>query len=56
MDNMFKLAAKATVVDGNGTHSKLMGGGILSVINESSEIIAWVRTLHFSVFVLTLTM
>lgn len=50
LDNTFKLAAKATVVDGNGAHSKLMGGGILSVINECNEIIAWVRTLNFHLY------
>lgn len=48
LDNTFKLAAKATVVDHvDGSHSKLMKGGILSVINESSEILAWVRTFKF---------
>ncbi|KAF7969565.1 hypothetical protein HWV62_26925 [Athelia sp. TMB] len=41
MDNTFKLAAKATVVDANHSHSKLMSGGILSALNEFNEIIAW---------------
>lgn len=45
LDNTFKLAAKVTVVEhGDSSHSKLMKGGILSVINKSSEILAWVRT------------
>lgn len=42
LDNTFKIANKATVVDKNGTHVKLMKGGILSVINEMNEIVAWV--------------
>jgi hypothetical protein len=42
LDNTFKVAAKATVVNKNGTHCKLTKGGILNVINESDEIMAWV--------------
>lgn len=42
LDNTFKIAAKATVVSKDGTHTKLLKGGILSVINEASEIISWV--------------
>ena len=42
LDNTFKVSAKATVVDKNGTHCKQTKGGILNVINESAEIMAWV--------------
>jgi hypothetical protein len=44
LDNTFKITAKATVVDKNGTHTRLLKGGILSVINEANEIIAWVSS------------
>ncbi|KAJ6533328.1 hypothetical protein DFH09DRAFT_1406865 [Mycena vulgaris] len=40
-DNTFKAAAKATVVDASKTRTKLMKGGILSVLNELNEIVAW---------------
>ncbi|KAK7050400.1 hypothetical protein R3P38DRAFT_3173760 [Favolaschia claudopus] len=40
-DNTFKVAGKATVVDTTKTRTKLMKGGILSIINELNEIIAW---------------
>jgi hypothetical protein len=43
LDNTFKVASKATVVDKDGTHCKLTKGGVLNVMNESTEIIAWVR-------------
>ena len=42
MDNTMKIAAKATVVDKTGTHLKLMKGGVLSAVNESNLIVAWV--------------
>ncbi|KAJ7467666.1 hypothetical protein FB451DRAFT_1178035 [Mycena latifolia] len=40
-DNTFKAAGKATVVDASKTRTKLMKGGILSVLNAINEIIAW---------------
>ena len=44
LDNTFKSAGKAVVIDKNWTRRKLMKGGILSVINELNEIVAWVTT------------
>lgn len=44
VDNTFRAAAKATVVDKNKARSKMMKGGILTMINEQNEIISWVRT------------
>lgn len=44
LDNTFKVAAKASVIDENGKRLNLLKGGVLSVINESNEIIAWVST------------
>lgn len=48
LDNTFKVMKKATVVEKDKTHTKIMKGGVLSVINERNEIIAWVRTLMTS--------
>ena len=48
LDNTLKVAAKATIVDTSGSHLKLMKGGILSVINERSLILAWVCTMGHS--------
>jgi len=42
LDNTFKSAGKAMVVDKNKNHTKLLKGGILSTINQRSEILAWV--------------
>jgi len=42
LDNTFKSAGKATVVDKEKRHIKLMKGGILNVLNENGEIIGWV--------------
>ncbi|KAJ7872646.1 hypothetical protein B0H14DRAFT_2291039, partial [Mycena olivaceomarginata] len=41
VDNTFKAASKATVAHSSKTRTKLMKGGILSVLNECNEIIAW---------------
>ncbi|KAJ7165980.1 hypothetical protein C8R46DRAFT_1219750 [Mycena filopes] len=41
LDNTFKAASKATVVDETKARSKPMKGGILSVLNELNEIISW---------------
>ncbi|KAJ7077700.1 hypothetical protein B0H15DRAFT_954994 [Mycena belliarum] len=41
LDNTFKAASKATVVDPAKAHTKLMKGGILSVLNELNQIISW---------------
>ncbi|KAJ7150806.1 hypothetical protein C8R46DRAFT_1229740 [Mycena filopes] len=40
-DNTFKAAGKATVVTASKARTKLMKGGILSVLNELNEIVAW---------------
>lgn len=45
MDNTVKVRSKATVIDKDKTHIVLMKGGVLSILNENNEIIAWVRTL-----------
>lgn len=42
LDNTFKAASKATVVDDSKARTKLMKGGILSILNESNDIITWV--------------
>jgi len=42
LDNTFKSAEKAVIIDKNKTRVKMMKGGILSVINESNEILTWV--------------
>ncbi|GBE83061.1 hypothetical protein SCP_0501070 [Sparassis crispa] len=41
MDHTFRVAGKASVVDGKRNHLKMMKGGVLSVINENNEIISW---------------
>jgi len=46
LDNTFKSAGKAVVVDKDRNRVKLLKGGVLSVINEKSEIIAWVCHQH----------
>lgn len=45
MDATFKVAKKAAVVNPEKAHEILMKGGIMSMINEFNEIIAWVRTI-----------
>lgn len=42
LDATFKSAAKATVAERGKPRTKLLQGGILSVINERNEILAWV--------------
>ncbi|KAF9523225.1 hypothetical protein CPB83DRAFT_775787, partial [Crepidotus variabilis] len=42
LDNTFKSASKAVVVDSDGKRTRLFTGGILSVINEVSETMGWV--------------
>lgn len=42
LDNTFKSAGKAVVVEKDKSHTKLMKGGILSTLNESNEILSWV--------------
>jgi hypothetical protein len=45
LDNTFKAAQKVTLAaNQNMSHAKVWKGGIMSVINESNEIIAWVYT------------
>jgi len=47
LDNTYKVASKAMVVDKDGTRMKLLKGGILSLINEINEILAWVSRLSY---------
>ena len=44
MDNTNKVGHKMTVTEKNKAHTKIMKGGVLSVINEKGEIISWVHT------------
>ncbi|KAK7062280.1 hypothetical protein R3P38DRAFT_3167271 [Favolaschia claudopus] len=46
LDNTFKAAKKATVADSSKARTHLMNGGILSVLNERNEIIAWLTDLQ----------
>ncbi|KAJ6452711.1 hypothetical protein C8R47DRAFT_1256076 [Mycena vitilis] len=41
VDNTFKAAGKATVVNTSKARTRPMKGGILSVLNELNEIVAW---------------
>ncbi|KAJ7607603.1 hypothetical protein DFH06DRAFT_1486459 [Mycena polygramma] len=41
LDNTYKAANKATVIDSSNMRTKAMKGGILSVLNEMNEIISW---------------
>ena len=54
LDNTFKSAAKATVVDKSKGRTKLLKGGVLSVLNEKNEIISWVSNAQASSFGLLL--
>jgi hypothetical protein len=47
LDNTFKAAKKAVVLEKMKARTKLLKGGILSVLNEKNEIIGWVHTLFF---------
>lgn len=42
MDHTFKAANKAIVVTPDKKRVKVMKGGLLNVLNEESEILAWV--------------
>lgn len=42
MDSTFKASRKALLTDANQQKSKELKGGILSIINEENEIVAWV--------------
>lgn len=44
LDNTFKAAKKAVVLEKTKERTKLLKGGILSILNEKNEIIGWVRT------------
>jgi hypothetical protein len=55
LDHTFRAAAKATITDSLGHDTKLMKGGIVSTVNEGTEILAWVSILNaFPYEVLTL--
>jgi hypothetical protein len=43
LDNTFRVAKKATIADQQKARTQVMKGGILSIINENNEILAWVR-------------
>jgi hypothetical protein len=43
LDHTFKAPAKALVVDSHRKHTRPMKGGLLSALNESDLILAWVR-------------
>lgn len=45
LDATFKFARKASIVTHVGNREKVMRGGLLTVINEYSEELAWVRPL-----------
>jgi hypothetical protein len=42
LDNTFKAANKATLTSKDGQKAREIKGRILTVLNESNEIIAWV--------------
>lgn len=42
LDNTFKISNKITVRDKHGTYTKLLKGGVSSVLNENNQTIAWV--------------
>ena len=42
LDHTFRAAAKATVTDSSKHDTKLMNGGIVSTVNEGTEILGWV--------------
>lgn len=44
LDNTFKAAKKAVVLEKTKERTKLLKGGVLSILNEKNEIIGWVRT------------
>lgn len=44
LDATFKLAQKARIVDKAYNHESPYRGGLVTMINEHSEILAWVRT------------
>ncbi|KAJ7166768.1 hypothetical protein C8R46DRAFT_1351047 [Mycena filopes] len=41
LDQTYRAASKATVVDAEGARTKMMKGGILSILNELNEIVSW---------------
>ena len=45
LDATFKIANKAVVVDKNKARHRVGGGGVLTVINEFSEILLWVSVI-----------
>ena len=42
LDNTFKISNKLTVKDRDKTYTKLLKGGVLSVLNQKNDIVAWV--------------
>lgn len=46
LDQTFRAANKASIADETLTRSKPMHGGLLSIINEDGEILAWVSRIE----------
>ena len=44
LDNTNKIEKKAVIIDKDGTHTRLVKGGVLSALNEKNEIVSWVST------------
>lgn len=42
LDNTFKISNKLMVKDRDKTYTKLLKGGVLSVLNQKNDIVAWV--------------
>lgn len=42
LDNTFKISNKITIKDREKIVTKLLKGGVLSVLNEKNDIVAWV--------------
>ena len=55
MDHTFKVANKAIVVTPEQKRVKVMKGGLLSVLNEESEILVWVSICYKTDIVVSLT-
>lgn len=53
MDTTFKVAAKTLVVDQAGKRHRIGKGGVLSILNENSEVIGWVSSSQIMRFIIT---
>ncbi|KAF8959245.1 hypothetical protein BDZ97DRAFT_1667389 [Flammula alnicola] len=50
LDNTFKSAGKATIIDKDGYRQNPLKGGILSAINEEGEGLSWVGQVNYSMY------